>query len=31
MDTIEVIGTLSEEEFERKNRVALMNDNYIRQ
>ena len=30
IDTIEVIGMLSEEEFERKNRVALLNDDFIR-
>jgi len=27
---MEVIGILSEEEFERKNRIALLNDNFIR-
>ena len=30
-DTIEVIGHLSEEEFERKNKVALLNENFIRE
>ena len=30
-DTVEVIGLISEEEFERKNRVALMNENFIRE
>ena len=30
-DTIEVIGTLSSEEFERKNKVALMNENFMRE
>jgi hypothetical protein len=30
-DTVEVIGQLSEEEFERKNKVALLNDNFIRE
>ena len=30
-DTVEVIGFISEEEFERKNRVALMNENFIRE
>jgi hypothetical protein len=29
-DTIEVIGTLSEEEFERRNRGALLNDCFLR-
>lgn len=31
LDTIEVIGQLSAEEFERKNKVALMNENFIRE
>ena len=30
MDRMEVIRTISEEEFDRKNRVALMNDNFNR-
>ena len=30
-DTIEIIGMLSSEEFERKNKVALLNDNFIRE
>ena len=30
-DTVEVIGLISEEEFERKNRVALMNENFLRE
>lgn len=30
-DTIDIIGSLSEEEFERKNRVSLLNDNFIRE
>lgn len=30
-DTVDVIGLISEEEFERKNKVALMNDNFIRE
>jgi hypothetical protein len=30
-DTVEVIGSISETEFERKNKVALMNDNFSRE